>query len=266
MAIRPTVNVTKNVPTGRFQPSRGMFGFTRLPEYRRETTQQPMGFTPAEAVSDVIKDFNQAPLTYTTGPNGEIIATRSMARPQAPGNLGPTSPNVSRIFAPSGRNVPTGRFQGSSRGMFGSRTPEYERQSVTGDPLTTTFVLPRPEGPRIFNRMIPASDEQRARFANTGFRGTPMASLNPSRLLSEDYLRVPLREGTSGFKEPMFGSVVDYTTGRVLAPNVRGTYGQEFAEGLGPGFPSPGYGSSPALQALNNLNRRYSQSPIRRRF
>jgi hypothetical protein len=257
--IRPTVNVTRNVPTGRLQPSRGMFGFSRLPEYRSEMSQQPIGYTPAEAVSDVIQDFNRAPVSYTTGPNGEIIATRSMARPQAPGNLGPTSPNVGRIFAPPNRNAPTGNYQTSSRGMFGSRTPEYESQPVTGSPLTASWVLPKPEGPRIFNRMIPSSDEERSMFANSGYRGTPSASFNPSRLLSEDYLRVPLREGTSGFNEPVFGSVTDYPTRRVLAPNVSGTYGQEFAQMPGRGFSSPGYDSTPAMQALNRMNTKYTR-------
>jgi hypothetical protein len=157
--------------------------------------------------------------------------------------------------------------------MFG--TPDINtnlpQRNFANDPLSATFVLPKPEGPRIFNRTIPTSDAQRARFANTGFRGTPTASLNPSRLLSEDYLRVPLREGTSGFPEPVFGSVTDFTQGRVLAPNVGGTYGQEFADNIGRGFSAPGYDQSPALQALRNLNRRYTQASLtpasyRRRF
>ena len=269
--IRSTTRVTRNVPTGRFQPSGGMFGFGRLPEYRRETSQQPIGYTPAEAVSDVVRDFNRAPVSYTTGPNGEIIATRSMARPSAPGNLGPLSPNVGRIFAPPNRTAPN--TQPSSRGMFG--TPDINTTPAgTGaapSPLTSTWVLPKPEGPRIFNRMIPASDEARSRFANTGYQGTPTASLNPSRLLSEDYLRVPLREGTSGFNEPVFGSVTDYPTRRILAPNVPGTYGQEFAQIPGRGFSTPGYGGTPAMQALKRMNTTYSQAPLqqasyRRRF
>ncbi len=271
MAIRPTTNVTRNVPTGRFQPSGGMFGFSRLPEYRSQTTQQQIGFTPAEATADVIRDFNRAPISYTTGPNGEIVATRSMSRPTAPGNLGPTSPNISRIFAPPNRTSPN--VQPSSRGMFGSPDiSTYPSGTVAApSPLTSTWVLPKPEGPRIFNRMIPSSDEQRAMLPNSGFRGTPTASLNPSRLLSEDYLRVPLREGTSGFQEPVFGSVTDYPTRRILAPNVPGTYGQEFAQIPGRGFSSPGYGGTPAMQALKRMNTTYSQAPLqqasyRRRF
>lgn len=266
MPIRPTTRVTRNVPTGRFQPSGGMFGFSRLPEMRRETTTQPIGFTPAEATADVIRDFNRAPISYTTGPNGEIIATRSMARPSAPGNLGPLSPNIARIFAPPTRTAPNVRP--STGGMFG--TPDINTTALatpTGadtSPLTSTWVLPKPEGPRIFNRMIPPSDEQRAMFANSGYRGTPMAALNPSRLLSEDYLRVPLREGTEGFPEPVFGSVTDYANRRVLAPNVPGTYGQEFAQIPGRGFSSMGYGGTPAMQALNRMNTTYSQAPLQR--
>ena len=254
MAIRPTTRVTRSVPTGRFQQSRGMFGFSGLPERRLETTTEPIGFSPAEATADVIRDFNQAPITYTTGPNGELIATRSLDRPQRPPGVGPLPPNLARIFAQPDRPV-SSRTPGS-RGMFGSPNIQPTgAQNIRNDPLTSTFVLPQREGPRISNRLIPTSDAQRSRFANTGFRGTPAATLNPT-YIPEEYLRVPLRESSfGGFQEPIFGGVTDFTQGRFTAPNVLGTIGQEFTENIR-GISPPGTGASPALAALNNINAR----------
>ena len=199
---RPSTTKTKMVKQPRF------WGNPKMGYYPTDVTKQTYQDTkvsPYEILDELKDRFNRAPVSYKTDPvTGKVIASRSMAKPELPREMGQF-----------------GRF----RRYFGE-----------GD-LTSNWVLPKDAltGPTTIQRTAPQSDvtRQMAYSAGVSNTGTTRATLNPRTFWPSSAFKVPMREAYGagqagqGFdprtgytgEEPVFGGTVDYTTGKWHTPS-----------------------------------------------
>jgi len=223
---RPTRTRQRWVSTGKGGLSYGT-GYTGG---RMEQYEDPI-VTREEILDKLLERFNQQQVTYKTDPvTGEVIATRSMARPEMP------------------------------RELAGSR---YAKWFGGGDPLKYSWRLPKGalSGPSMLQRQAPASDIERQgayRFGVGGLGSQNVAIAHPQTHWPESAFKVPMGAGygeafggvkgyAGGYtaKEPQFGGSMDYTTGTWRAPYGAATEGYgEFDKQL---KAPAGYGRFPAL-------------------
>jgi hypothetical protein len=192
---RPTVTSYRRGPSRR--PYRGVGSAPsrpKLPPASRVTTPYT---NPYEIIDMLTRQFNEQPVTYSPGPRGNLIATRSMARPELPSEMA--------------------RFHGAGD-YFGE-----------GD-LTAKFIVPPRQASQTYSP--PTSDTERQLSYNYGTGGMGRQNtldLSPSFFPPSAFnvpLRQSLRPGAS--PTPEFGSTIDYTTGRFYTPPGRGSYNQPF--------------------------------------
>ena len=196
----------------------------------REAVETP--YTNPYEILDMLREqYNQQPVTYTTGPRGNLIATKSMAKPELPSEM--------------------------------ARYPQFHKYFGEGD-LTTKWIIPKPTGPITY--APPASDAMRQGDYNYGVSNVgPRASyLSPSYFPSSAF-NVPMR-GASGKlgsrPTPEFGSTIDYSTGRFYTAPGFGSYNMPYGtfdarRKTSPTFPSPMFPSGAAKQSARyRLGRR----------
>jgi len=184
--------------------------------YTPVTTDEPVVST-QEILDATTKRFNAAPVSYKTDPvTGKTIATRSIAKQELPSELAGIS-RFRRFFSDP-QDVSRKTFQDFRRG---------QQQTVqANDDLSFSWILPRGArtGSRFNQRRVPVSDEQRQagyRFGAT-IGNENVATPNPNTFFPKSSFQLPTRS-FGGTNEPVFGGVVDYTTGQYNIPPEPGT-------------------------------------------
>ena len=112
-------------------------------------------------------------------------------------------------------------------------------------------------GPKHIQMDAPASAASRQSAYNMGVSnvGDRRSFLNPSTNWPESSFYIPLREGPMGQPEPMFGSVIDYTKGRISNPPTAGTFSSLYSS-FNPQYKSmPGYNNTPMMSPATSMNR-----------
>lgn len=225
---------TRPTRTGQRWVSTGRGRLSRSPSYtggRMEQYEDPI-VTREEILDKLIKRFNQQQVAYKTDPaTGQVVATKSMARPEMPSEVADS---------------------------------RYARYFGEGDPLKYSWRLPKGalSGPSMLQREAPASDIERQGAYRFGVSnvGQNVAIAHPQTHWPESAFKVPMGAGygeafggvrgyPGGYtaKEPQFGGSMDYTTGTWRAPQGAATegYGEFDKQFKTP----PGYGRFPALPA-----------------
>jgi hypothetical protein len=214
--------------------------------YRYEKTEEPI-ISPAEIIRDLQEEFERQPIEYTKDPQtGNIIAKRSMARPEMPLEMTRMPWRFKELFSQPGATgaQPPGEpitlaeapsFEELSYRTWPDRFPDLAPkppEATTGDPLEFSWVLPPGalSGPTFTRHEPPQSALERQLSYNTGITGAVFPEsyrgnirLNPATFWPETSFRLPTTAtGEYGMREPVFGGTVDFTTGEYRLPGAAG--------------------------------------------
>lgn len=213
----------------------------------------PMGLpyvSGEEAMEGLINQFNRLQPQYTTDPaTGKTIVRKFMPKPMGPTELDPL-------------------YQGLFRSPW---NPNW--QSLQPN-LGASWILPvgAMTEDKFLERTPPIPDvgRQSAYLTGVGGVGPTTTSLNPLTHWPESSFKVGLREPSVenpyASPEPMFGTTVDYSTGRWFAPPVPGAWSQTYGRFPAEAKTSPGWGNVPAISPVvpTEYQRRLRQSLLRR--
>ena len=183
-SARPTVTRFRRKPPSGVMT--GGVGSAPRPWRYPETEEYEQGWTSPYEILDMLRErFNRLPVTYSVGPDGKRIATKTMPGVEMPSEM--------------------------------ARYPQFAK--YFGKDLTTKWVLPKAEGEAMLAYNPPASDAMRQGAYNVGVSnvGSMATRVNPSRYWPSSSFNAPMR-GASGMPgampTPVFGGTIDYSTGR----------------------------------------------------
>ncbi|MHC4463329.1 MAG: hypothetical protein ACYS6W_01580 [Planctomycetota bacterium] len=192
----------------------------------------------AEALENLMRDFNQVPLEYETTPTGETIVSRNMLKPYGPVDLNPPFQNY---------------FRSSSNPSWGMDQPWLGMRWILPEGAMT--------GPKFIDRTPPTSDAARMSGFNMGVGnvGQNTTTLNPQTHWPESMFKVPLRDPSGNAfgdpylpPEPIFGSVVDFSRNRYNLNNAQpGQWSQQYGPIQGG---VPGHGQNPMIPPTQSTN------------
>lgn len=200
-----------------------------------------------EVMENLINQFNAVSPQFTTDPvTGKTIVTKNMPKPYGPPDLDAPYTNL-------------------------FRSPNNPNWGMDAPFLRSSWVLPpgAMTGPKFIDRSAPTSDLQRQSAFLTGIEGGggSVSTLNPQTHWPGSSFRVPIRnpeylDDPYAAPEPMFNSVIDYSTNRYHTPPTPGAWSQSYGPIQG-GI--PGYGTDMINPVMpTDIDRMLRQSLLRR--